>query len=150
MSVFGYYGWYRAFWGVLLVYQIKKQKIMGVLQNVIREIGDIVNRLSVSSKEKQKIQEEIQSLVYRYKSELVREQSAAVGEEARGNWLQRSWRPIVMLAFALVILSGMFMESTLLSDSSRLWDLLEIGLGGYVIGRSGEKVTDCLLSRKWK
>ena len=29
---------------------------MGVLQNVIREIGDIVNRLSVSSKEKQKIQ----------------------------------------------------------------------------------------------
>ena len=41
---------------------------MGVLQNVIREIGDIVNRLSVSSKEKQKIQEEIQSLVYRYNS----------------------------------------------------------------------------------
>ena len=123
---------------------------MGVLQNVIREIGDIVNRLSVSSKEKQKIQEEIQSLVYRYKSELVREQSEAVGEQARGNWLQRSWRPIVMLAFALVILSGMFMESTLLSDSSRLWDLLEIGLGGYVIGRSGEKETDCLLSRKWK
>ena len=101
---------------------------MGVLQNVIREIGDIVNRLSVSSKEKQKIQEEIQSLVYRYKSELVREQAAAVGEEARGNWLQRSWRPIVMLAFASVILSGMFMESTLLSDSSRLWDLLEIGI----------------------
>ena len=123
---------------------------MGVLQNVIREIGDIVNRLSVSSKEKQKIQEEIQSLVYRYKSELVREQAAAGGEEARGNWLQRSWRPIVMLAFASVILSGMFMESTLLSDSSRLWDLLEIGLGGYVIGRSGEKVTESLLSRKWK
>ena len=133
-----------------LVYQIKKQKIMGVLQSVIREIGDIVNRLSVSSKEKQKIQEEIQSLVYRYKSELVREQAAAVGEEARGNWLQRSWRPIVMLAFASVILSGMFVESTLLSDSSRLWDLLEIGLGGYVIGRSGEKVTESLLSRKWK
>lgn len=57
---------------------------MGVLQNVIREIGDIVNRLSVSSKEKQKIQEEIQSLVYRYKSELVREQSAAVGGRSPG------------------------------------------------------------------
>ena len=38
---------------------------MGVLQNVIRELGDIVSRLSVSSKEQQKIQEEIQSLVYR-------------------------------------------------------------------------------------
>lgn len=123
---------------------------MSVLQNVVREIGGIVGRLSVSSKEKQKIQEEIQALVYRYKSELVREQSAAVGEEARGNWLQRSWRPVVMLAFVVIIFSGMFTESALLSDGSRLWDMLEIGLGGYVIGRGGEQVADRLLSRKWK
>ena len=79
---------------------------MGVLQNVIGEIEKIVERLSVSSKEKQKIQEEIQSLAYRYKSELVREQSASVKSEAQGNWLQRSWRPIVMLVFILILVSG--------------------------------------------
>ena len=123
---------------------------MGVLQNVIREIGDIVNRLSVSSKEKQKIQEEIQSLVYRYKSELVREQSEVVGDEIRGNWLQRSWRPIVMLVLTLLVVLGVFTGSPLLSDSSRFWDLLEIGVGGYVIGRSGEQITGSLLSRKRK
>ena len=123
---------------------------MGVLQNVIREIGDIVNRLSVSSKEKQKIQEEIQSLVYRYKSELVREQSAAVGEEARGNWLQRSWRPLVMLAFALIVLVGTFTTLPLLSDTSRFWDLLEIGLGGYVVGRGGEKMAAAVFRLKAK
>lgn len=44
--MFGYYGWQRVFGDVLLGYEIKKQKIMSVLQNVIREIGDIVNRLS--------------------------------------------------------------------------------------------------------
>ena len=123
---------------------------MGVLQNVIREIGDIVNRLSVSSREKQKIQEEIQSLVYRYKSELVREQSAAVGDEMRGNWLQRSWRPMVMLVLTLLVVLGVFTESSMLSDTSRFWDLLEIGLGGYVIGRSGETITGNLLSRRQK
>ena len=123
---------------------------MGVLQNVIREIGDIVNRLSVSSKEKQKIQEEIQSLVYRYKSELVREQSAAVGEEARGNWLQRSWRPLVMLVFALIVLVGTFTTLPILSDTSRFWDLLEIGLGGYVVGRSGEKMAGAIFKIKDK
>ena len=123
---------------------------MGVLQNVIREIGDIVNRLSVSSKEKQKIQEEIQSLVYRYKSELVREQSAAVGEEARGNWLQRSWRPLVMLVFALIVLVGTFTTLPLLSDTSRFWDLLEIGLGGYVVGRGGEKMAAAVFRLKAK
>ena len=123
---------------------------MGVLQNVIREIGDIVNGLSVSSKEKQKIQEEIQSLVYRYKSELVREQSAAVGDEMRGNWLQRSWRPMVMLVLTLLVVLGVFTESSMLSDTSRFWDLLEIGIGGYVIGRSGETITGNLLSRRQK
>ena len=123
---------------------------MGVLQNVIREIGDIVNRLSVSSREKQKIQEEIQSLVYRYKSELVREQSAAVGDEMRGNWLQRSWRPMVMLVLTLLVVLGVFTESSMLSDTSRFWDLLEIGIGGYVMGRSGETITGNLLSRRQK
>ena len=123
---------------------------MGVLQNVLREIGDIVNRLSVSSREKQKIQEEIQSLVYRYKSELVREQSAAVGDEMRGNWLQRSWRPMVMLVLTLLVVLGVFTESSMLSDTSRFWDLLEIGIGGYVIGRSGETITGNLLSRRQK
>ena len=123
---------------------------MGVLQNVIREIGDIVNRLSVSSREKQKIQEEIQSLVYRYKSELVREQSAAVGDEMRGHWLQRSWRPMVMLVLTLLVVLGVFTESSMLSDTSRFWDLLEIGIGGYVIGRSGETITGNLLSRRQK
>ncbi|WP_303181934.1 hypothetical protein [uncultured Butyricimonas sp.] len=123
---------------------------MGVLQNVIRELGDIVNRLSVSSREKQKIQEEIQSLVYRYKSELVREQSAAVGDEMRGNWLQRSWRPMVMLVLTLLVVLGVFTESSMLSDTSRFWDLLEIGIGGYVIGRSGETITGNLLSRRQK
>ena len=121
---------------------------MGVLQNVIREIGDIVNRLSVSSKEKQKIQEEIQSLVYRYKSELVREQSAAVGDEMRGNWLQRSWRPMVMLVLTLLVVLGVFTESSMLSDTSRFWDLLEIGLGGYVVGRSGEKIVQAFTGKK--
>ena len=121
---------------------------MGVLQNVIREIGDIVNRLSVSSREKQKIQEEIQSLVYRYKSELVREQSAAVGDEMRGNWLQRSWRPMVMLVLTLLVVLGVFTESSMLSDTSRFWDLLEIGIGGYVIGRSGETITVCEIGNR--
>ena len=39
------------------------------------------------------------------------------------------------LVFAGVILVGSFMELPVLEDSSRFWDLLEIGLGGYIVGR---------------
>ena len=120
------------------------------MKNVVGAVGEVIDRLTLPAREKRQLEVDLLGLLAEHEKEVARSRSAAVVEEARGNWLQRSWRPIVMLAFALVILSGMFMESTLLSDSSRLWDLLEIGLGGYVIGRSGEKVTDCLLSRKWK
>ena len=70
-----------------------------------------------------------------YESRWMERQADVVGEEARGNWLQRSWRPVVMLVFAGVILVGSFMELPVLEDSSRFWDLLEIGLGGYIVGR---------------
>ena len=59
--------------------------------------------------------------------------------EAQGNWLQKSWRPLVTLCFTFIILLGVFIP--LLDDNSEFWNLLEIGLGGYIIGRSVEKVT---------
>lgn len=85
-----------------------------------------MNRLSVSSKEKQKIQEEIQSLVS-LQERTVQEQSAAVGQ-AREIIAGMSWRPIVMLAFALVILSGCSWNRRC-CPIVPVCGLLEIGLG---------------------
>ena len=121
---------------------------MGVFSTVVQEIGDVINGLSVSAKEKQQIQADIIALLYRHESELTKGRLGIVDREAQGNWLQRSWRPIVMLVFTLVILLGVFNSSPLLSETSRFWDLLEIGLGGYVIGRSGEKITGNLLGKR--
>ena len=66
--------------------------------------------------------------------------SEVLAEEVRGNWLQRSWRPLVMLTFALIVLVGTFTSLPILADTSRFWDLLEVGIGGYVMGGSGEKI----------
>mgnify|MGYP006877977865 FL=1 len=49
-----------------------------------------------------------------------------------------------MLVFALIVLVGTFTTLPILSETSRFWDLLEIGLGGYVVGRSGEKIMQAL------
>ena len=76
------------------------------------------------------------------------ERSSIIQAEAQGNWLQRSWRPIIMLVFATIVLIGTFFDLPILSDTSRFWDLLEIGIGGYVIGRSAEKITGRLKGGK--
>ena len=55
-----------------------------------------------------------------------------------------------MLTFASVILIGTFTSLPILAETSRFWDLLEIGLGGYVVGRSGEKMAEAIFKVKAK
>ena len=53
-----------------------------------------------------------------------------------------------MLTFATIILTGTFVSLPILADTSRFWDLLEIGLGGYVIGRGGEKILQTITRKR--
>ena len=76
-----------------------------------------------------------ETLLVDYEREHLQVQSGVLRSEAQGNWLQRSWRPVIMLAFTVVILVGMFTDLPMPEDTSRFWDLLEIGLGGYIVGR---------------
>lgn len=114
---------------------------MKLLTNLAGEIGRIVNDLAISSKEKKALETSVVKSVVEYLDDEVKGRLSIVESESRGIWLQRAWRPIVMLVFTFIILLGVFVDLPLLKDSSQFWDLLELGLGGYVIGRSAEKIT---------
>ena len=113
---------------------------MGLFSGLIREVASVVNTLSVSAKEKKRIQADLLSAVNRQLEAVNRNQTAVVKGETDGNWLQRSWRTLVMLSFAGIVVVGVLFDLPLLAENSRLWDLLEIGLGGYVVGRSLESM----------
>lgn len=66
------------------------------------------------------------------------------------SWLTRSWRPLIMLWFGFLL--GLywfgFAPEYLVNHPEvveRLFQLLQIGIGGYVVGRSAEKVAE-----KWR
>lgn len=63
--------------------------------------------------------------------------------ELQGNWLQRSWRPILMLSFTYIIVHNYVFVPVLGLTAAEIppdmWSLLKIGVGGYVVGRSAEK-----------
>lgn len=74
-----------------------------------------------------------------------------MAEVQSDSWITKNWRPITMLTFlALVVLDQTGMLAFRLADEA--WLLLQIGLGGYVTGRSLEKivpaVTDALKSKE--
>jgi len=64
-------------------------------------------------------------------------------EAASSNWLAASWRPITMLTFVALIVARWFgwaAPNLAEAEYLKLWDIVQLGLGGYVIGRSVEKV----------
>lgn len=117
------------------------------IKSVADAVSELVERVTLPAREKKQLEADVMRLLLEREKELVQARTTLLQEEGKGNWLQRSWRPLVMLTFAAVILIGTFTNISILSDTSRFWDLLEIGLGGYVVGRSGEKIL-CAVARK--
>lgn len=71
------------------------------------------------------------------------------------HFLTATWRPITMLTFTFIVannyiiapyFSALFgVNIPTLELTSNMWDLLTVGLGGYVAGRSLEK-----FAKEWK
>ena len=123
---------------------------MKPIADVVNAISGVINGVTLPAREKKELQAEILRLVYEREREMIEARAGVIRAEATGNWLQRSWRPLVMLIFAVIVLIGTFTSLPMLADTSRFWDLLEIRLGGYVVGRSGEKMAGAIFKIKDK
>lgn len=76
-------------------------------------------------------------------------------EAASSHWLAAIWRPITMLVFVGLIVARWFgWAAPELSEAEyiKLWSIVEFGLGGYVVGRSVERIApsiaDAIKNRK--
>lgn len=76
-------------------------------------------------------------------------QTKIIVTEMSGNWLQKSWRPILMLSIVAIVVNNyiiypylsLFTSKTLILELPQdLYALMKIGVGGYIVGRSGEKI----------
>ncbi len=123
---------------------------MSVLTSILGAIGSkageqvsgIIDGLTTSDSEKSTAKAQLTEIVTNSLNEVTKAQADVLKTELTGNFLQRSWRPIVMLTFTAIIVVGAFRTIPFLDSSSPFWNLLELGLGGYVVGRSVEKVAD--------
>ncbi len=115
--------------------------------SVVKDLLGGLDNLFTSKEEKIKAENVIKQILIQKELELQKMQTEIIIAEAKGNWLQRSWRPILMLSFGFIIIYTKFisqLSSHLITPElePEFWNLLEIGIGGYVIGRSAEKIVD--------
>ena len=112
---------------------------------VIKEIGKVIDNLFTSEEERINAKNEVFKVLQEQQLELQKLQTEIIVAEANGNWLQRSWRPIIMLAFGFIVIYVKFIaplfQLPIPPLENEFWNLLQIGIGGYVVGRSVEKVS---------
>ncbi|MHC4757091.1 MAG: 3TM-type holin [Planctomycetota bacterium] len=83
---------------------------------------------------------------------LVKAQASIILAEASGaSWLQRNWRPLLMLIFMIIIANNYIFfpyaslftsKVTVLELPNFMWEIIKLGVGGYIVGRSGEKIVN--------
>ncbi len=129
--------------------------IFNLIGGIFKPAAKLVDNLHTSAEEKLslknelvRMQNDIQGKVLEYETKLMEAQSSVIRAEATGHsWLQRNWRPITMLTFlALIILDSFGILKWRLNEQA--WTLLQIGLGGYVVGRSAEKIIPAVVGRR--
>ena len=125
--------------------------ILGFIADIFKPAAELVDDLHTSEEESLKIKERMFKMeqavtlkMMEYESQLLTAKTDIIKAEANSaSWIARNWRPITMLSFlALVVLDSLAILPTPLAKEA--WTMLQIGLSGYVVGRSAEKVAKTL------
>jgi len=129
--------------------------ILNFIGQIFKPATDLIDDMHTSDEEKIKLQaqmrvieNEFQAKMLEYETRLMENKASIINAESTGHsWLQRNWRPITMLTFlTLVVMDSFGWLANPLADEA--WLLLQIGLGGYVAGRSMEKITGKFMSAR--
>jgi hypothetical protein len=124
--------------------------VLGFLKPVFGIIDKVVPDKAAADKMKAELQAAALAGDFKEFEQLVNARAQIIVAEAKGDsWIQRSWRPIAMLCFVFIImnnhafapyLGAMGLPVVILPTPPDLWAVIKLGLGGYVVGRSAEKI----------
>jgi len=107
-------------------------------------IFKIVDKAVVDKDKANEIKLKIQTMMFEGEMAELKAAASIISAEATGeSWLQRNWRPLTMMNFLILVNMywfGYTPENITADMLASIFELIKIGLGGYVIGRSAEKV----------
>ena len=117
-----------------------------MLSLLIGPLTTLIERIFPDKSEAAKAQAEMITILREADAKMAEQKSKVVVSEAQGeSWLQRNWRPLTMMFFLILLGTywfGLAPEYLITNPSlvEHLFYLLELGIGGYIVGRSGEKI----------
>ena len=124
----------------------------GSIGEIIDAVSGAIDSLSTTAEEKLEAKQKLIQAQHQFQLQLVSldnefaaQQAKVIEAEAKSeSWLAANWRPILMLTFTYIIAHNYvfapLFSLKVLAIPVEMWELLKIGVGGYVMGRTVEKV----------
>mgnify|MGYP003115582922 CR=1 FL=1 len=112
---------------------------------MVKTLFNTIDKTIDNKAEAEKIKQSIQEQLITGQLKELEAQAKVITTEANGSWLQRNWRPILMLVFAGLVVAhwfGFTAPNIPESVQNSLLNIVLVGVGGYIVGRSGEKIAD--------
>ena len=116
---------------------------------MISSVTGLASKFIADKDLKEKLESAIKEKMLEHEVQFVSYQRDIITAEAKSqSSLARNWRPITMLVFVLIILNNYLIypyiqlfggTAVQLPIPPDMWDLLKLGIGGYIAGRSVEK-----------
>jgi hypothetical protein len=125
--------------------------LLGAVAPMVKTLFNTIDKTIDNKSEAEKIKQSIQQQLLSGQLKELEAQAQIITAEAKGGWLQRNWRPILMLVFAGLVVAhwfGFTAPNIPESVQNSLLNIVLVGMGGYVMGRSAEKVAETLKKEK--
>ena len=114
------------------------------LLSLLPIVGDVLDKIipdpAAQAEAKLKLMELAQKGEF---TEMTTKADIIKAETTSESWLAQSWRPIMMLTFGALIVArwlGYAAPGISQEEVLKLWNIVELGITGYVVGRSVEKI----------
>ena len=129
---------------------------LNIIAPLAKILFNTVDKAILDKDQAEKLKAQLNTQLLQSGTEELKAAASIVEAEAKSNWYVSGWRPTLMyvLIFILVwnyilgpickLFLGTIITFELPGD---VWTLLQIGLGGYVVGRSGESIARTLVNK---
>ena len=131
-------------------------QMLGAVAPLAKILFNTIDKAVPDKDLQEKLKAQLQTQLLQSNTAELQAAAKIVEAEAKAGWFASSWRPLLMyvLIFILVwnyilgpvikVFTGAVISFELPGD---VWTLLNVGLGGYVVGRSAESVARTMANR---
>ena len=119
--------------------------LLGAVAPMVKVLFKTIDKTIDNKGEAEKIKQSIQQQLLSGQLKELEAQASIIVAESKGGILQRNWRPLLMIIFAGLIVAHWFgytAPNIPESVQNSLLNIVLVGMGGYIVGRSGEKIMD--------